>query len=273
MTCPRIPHRAARAFAVTVVATLGACRSTPTEAVNWTVQWQDDFDGVAGALPDPANWKFDVGTNWGNAQLEYDTDRASNASLDGVGHLVITARRENYQGQPYTSARLTTAGRREFQYGKIEARMQLPRGQGMWPAFWLLGSNFPTVGWPTAGEIDIMEYRGQEPSSIIGSLHGPGYSGGGALTQKKTFAATRFDNSFHVFAVEWSADRVDYLVDGERYFRVDKSAVPGPWVYDHPFNIIVNLAVGGNFVGAPNDFTSFPQSMIVDWVRVSQRAP
>jgi beta-glucanase (GH16 family) len=239
----------------------------------WTLVWSDEFEGAAGERPSAANWRAEVGTGWGNAQLEYDTDRASNASLDGAGHLVITARREAFQGRQYTSARLTTAGLRAFQYGKFEARMRLPSGQGLWPAFWMLGSNVELVGWPATGEIDIMEFRGQEPTTVLGSLHGPGYSGGAALTRRYTPAATRFDNSFHVFAVEWTADRIDWFVDGVRYHGVGREQVPGAWVFDHPFNILLNVAVGGNFVGAPSEFTTFPQSMVVDWVRVYEQAP
>jgi beta-glucanase (GH16 family) len=259
--------------AATVVcagALLGSCSDAPTTNSAWTQVWADEFDGAAGSLPNAANWKFDVGTDWGNAQLEYDTDRASNASLDGSGHLVITARKEAFQGRQYTSARITTEGKQSFQYGKIEARMKLPSGRGLWPAFWLLGTDLPAVGWPQAGEIDVMEYRGQEPSTVIGTIHGPGYSAGSAVTKSKTLTATRFDNSFHVFTVEWSAERIDFFVDGLLYHAIPKAQVPGPWVFDKPFYIILNVAVGGNFVGAPDIFTPFPQTMVVDWVRVYQ---
>ena len=252
---------------------LAGCRDAPTETSPWTLAWSDEFEGAAGERPNAANWRYEVGTDWGNAQLEYDTDRTSNAALDGEGNLVITARRETFEGRAYTSARLSTAGLRAFQYGKIEARMRLPRGQGMWPAFWMLGDDFQTVGWPQSGEIDVMEYRGQEPGTVLGSLHGPGYSGGAAQSRRYSPSATRFDNSFHVFTVEWSAERIDWFVDGTHFFAVRKSEVPGPWVFDHPFHILLNVAVGGNFVGAPNEFTPFPQSMTVDWVRVYQRAP
>lgn len=259
--------------AATVVcagALLGSCSDAPTTNSAWTLVWADEFEGAAGARPNAANWKFDIGTDWGNAQLEYDTDRASNASLDGSGHLVITARKEAFQGRQYTSARITTEGKQSFQYGKIEARMKLPSGRGLWPAFWLLGTDLPAVGWPQAGEIDVMEYRGQEPSTIIGTIHGPGYSAGSAVSKSKTFTATRFDNSFHVFTVEWSADRIDFFVDGMLYHAIPKAQVPGPWVFDKPFYVILNVAVGGNFVGAPDIFTPFPQTMVVDWVRVYQ---
>ena len=240
---------------------------------DWTLVWSDEFDGAAGTPPSAANWGHDVGTDWGNAQLEYDTDRPANAALDGAGNLVITARRESFGGSAYTSARLTTAGRHEFQYGKFEARMKLPRGQGLWPAFWLLGADFPTVGWPASGEMDIMEYRGQDPGTIHGSMHGPGYSGGSALTRAWAPSATHFDNSFHVFTLEWSAARVDWYADGVRYFGVRREDVPGPWAFDHPFHLILNLAVGGTFVGAPSDATPFPAAMTVDWVRVYARTP
>ena len=260
-------------LATLVAVLLAGCRDSPTGAGDWTLAWSDEFEGAAGARPDPSTWSYEVGTDWGNAQLEYDTDRTSNAALDGEGHLVITARQEALEGRAYTSARLTTAGKRTFRYGKIEARAQLPRGQGLWPAFWLLGSNISTVGWPTSGEIDIMEYRGQEPGTVIGSLHGPGYSGGAARSRRYSPAATRFDNSFHVFTIEWTTERVDWFVDGAHFFAVRRSEVPGQWVFDHPFHMILNVAVGGNFVGAPNQFTTFPQSMVVDWVRVYERAP
>ena len=263
-------HRFVRVSVLALCASLclNSCSDSPTDTSNRKLVFEDEFDGAAGALPSAANWKFDVGTDWGNAQQEYDTDRAANASLDGSGHLIITAKRESYQGRAYTSARITTEGKKTFTYGRFEARMKLPSGRGLWPAFWLLGANKPTVGWPAAGEIDIMEYRGQEPSTVIGTIHGPGYSGGAAVTKSKTIAATRFDNSFHIFAVEWSAERIDFFVDGVLYHAITKDKVPGAWVFNHPFYIILNVAVGGNFVGAPDVFTPLPQQMVVDWVRV-----
>lgn len=255
-----------------LLAALG-CGRTPTESRDWTLVWSDEFDGATGALPSASNWKFDVGTGWGNQQLEYDTDRAANASLDGNGHLVITARREPFMGSAYTSARITTEGKRTFRYGKVEARLQLPSGRGLWPAFWLLGANTPTVGWPASGEIDIMEYRGQAPSTVHSTIHGPGYFAGGGITKALTLPNTRFDNSFHIFTVEWSAEQIDFLVDGERYHAIRKDEVPGRWVFDLPFYVILNVAVGGTFVGSPDQFTPFPQSMVVDWVRVYSLQP
>lgn len=234
----------------------------------WTLTWEDEFDGPAGQLPAPDRWQFDVGTGWGNDQLEYDTDRAQNVSLDGNGNLAITARRESYEGQPYTSGRIKTQGLFQQREGRFEARIRLPSGRGIWPAFWMLGSNFPTVGWPLCGEIDIMEYRGQEPTVVHGSVHGPEYSGGNALTGRYDLMGARFDTEFHVFTVEWRADTITWYVDGEGYHRVRRGDVPGPWVFDQPFFLLLNVAVGGTFVGPPDGTTSFPQTMLVDWVRV-----
>ena len=249
---------------------LGAC-SGSTDPGRYRVVWEDEFTGAAGALPSSANWGFDVGTDWGNAQLEYDTDRADNASLDGQGNLALVARRESFQGSSYTSARMTTAGKRTFREGKFEARIKLPIGQGIWPAFWMLGTDLPTVGWPQSGEIDIMEYRGQEPTVVLGSLHGPGYSAGNALTRRYTLPVGRFSDDFHVFTVEWTADEIKWYVDGELYHTAEPAFVSGPWVFNKPFYLILNVAVGGGFVGAPDAGTIFPQTMLVDWVRVYEQ--
>ena len=256
-----------RLFAISFALSLVGC-SSATEAPPRTIVWEDDFPGPAGQIANPTNWTFDVGEDWGNAQLEYDTDRATNASLDGNGNLVITARRETYRGRQYTSARLKTLGLRSFKYGRVEGRMKLPRGRGLWPAFWMLGTDFPSVGWPQTGEIDIMEYRGQEPSTVIGSLHGPGYSGGAARTKSKTLTLARLDNDFHVYAVEWTPEQIEHSIDGTVYFTTRRTDVNGPWVFDKPFFIILNVAVGGNFVGAPDAITTFPQQMVIDWIRV-----
>jgi beta-glucanase (GH16 family) len=252
-----------------LAASLFGC-SDPTPS--WTLVWEDEFEGAAGTLPSSANWRFDVGTDWGNAQLEYDTNRAENASLDGEGNLAITARAESFEGRSYTSARITTKGLREFQYGRIAARIKLPVGQGIWPAFWLLGADIDAVGWPQTGEIDVMEYRGQEPRVVLGSVHGPGYSGGNAITRRYELQQARFDDDFHEFSAEWSDSQINFFVDGTLYHTVRREDVNGEWVFDHPFFIILNVAVGGTFVGAPNAQTRFPQTMLVDWVRVYESA-
>jgi beta-glucanase (GH16 family) len=244
----------------------------------WQLAWSDDFEGAAGTSPDPARWGFDVGTGtngWGNGQLEYDTARPENAALDGEGNLAIVARRESYGGSAYTSARLNTRGTFSQAYGKFEARMKLPAGRGVWPAFWLLGANFGQVGWPACGEIDVMEYLGQEPSRVHGTVHGPGYSGGAAVGAPFDLAGARFDQDFHVFAAEWDPGRIVFSVDGAPYFTVTPASLPQGtrWVFDHPFFVILNLAVGGGWPGPPDASTVFPQTLLVDWVRVHERGP
>ncbi|TFG37215.1 MAG: glycosyl hydrolase family protein, partial [Candidatus Aminicenantes bacterium] len=169
----------------------------------------------------------------------------------------------------YTSARIVTRNRYEPTYGRIEARIKLPTGQGLWPAFWLLGNDIGTVGWPQCGEIDIMEYRGQEPATLFGTLHGPGYSGGAGISQTYVLENDRFDTAFHTFAVEWEVGVIRWYVDDVLYHTVVPSDLNGnEWVFDHPFYIILNVAVGGNFVGPPDPSTVFPQTMRVDYVRV-----
>ena len=246
----------------------GRCGTDPPEELG--IVWQDEFDGPAGESPDAAKWRFDIGTDWGNAQLEYDTNRPENASLDGEGRLAITAREESYLGRDYTSARIKTEGLFERARGRFEARIKLPVGRGIWPAFWLLGADFETVGWPECGEIDIMEYRGQEPSIVHCSLHGPGYSGGAALTRSYTLPSGAFDFDYHVFAIDWDEDGITWTVDGQPYQTIRPNDLPGGgrWVFNGPFFIILNVAVGGNYVGPPSETTAFPQTMLVDWVRV-----
>lgn len=271
---PPSPWVVTAVFAWLLVAS--GCRLGDPHAVtatDWVLVWEDTFTGVAGSRPSSA-WSADVGGDgWGNAQLEYDTDRVENASLDGEGHLAITARKETYQGRDYTSARLKTQGRVEPKYGRVEARLKLPPGRGLWPAFWMLGANFGTAGWPGCGEIDIMEARGQEPAVAHGSLHGPGYSGGTALTKAFTLPSGTFTGEFHTFAVEWDDSSLTYFVDDTAYQTITKESLSGkPWVFDHPFFIILNVAVGGAYLGPPDSSTVFPQSMLVDSVRVLERA-
>lgn len=245
------------------------------ESRNWSLTWNDEFDGKLGSLPDAKKWTFDIGNNgWGNEELQYYTNRPENVSLDGTGNLIITAIKEAYQGSNYTSARIKTQGLFEQAYGRFEARLKSPYGQGIWPAFWMLGANIQTVPWPQCGEIDIMEIRGQQPSVMNGTLHGPGYSGGTPITDTYALFNDRFDNDYHIFAVEWDVDKIDFFVDGYLYQRVTKEdvAAKGEWVYDHPFYLILNIAVGGNYVGSPTSLTSFPQKMTIDYVRVYKLA-
>jgi len=203
--------------------------------------------------------------------LQYYTDRPENIAQDGEGNLVITARSENFRGSGFTSARINTKDLFEQAYGRIEARLITPFGPGIWPAFWMLGENFDEVGWPQTGEIDIMELRGQQPNIVLGSLHGPGFSGGNAITKPFGLQQGRFDTDYHIYAVEWFPDRIDYFVDDFLYQRITKEEVEdagGEWVFDKPFFLLMNVAVGGTFVGFPSQETPFPQQMTIDYVRV-----
>lgn len=240
---------------------------------NWSILWYDEFEGPAGQLPDPIRWDFDIGTGWGNNQLEYDTDRPENASLDGEGHLLITAREEQYEGCDYTSARIVTRDLFEPVYGRFEARMRLPVGQGFWPAFWLLGADVYDIGWPLCGEIDIMENLGHQPDILYTTLHGPGYSGGGGIGQSYNLPAGGLASEFHIYAVEWGSDTLHWFIDGIPVLTLSDTDLPGDWVFDHPFYIIINLAVGGSWPGPPDQDTVFPQSVVVDWVRVYEAIP
>jgi len=262
-------------LALALLPLLAACerdRGEPLVERQWTLVWQDEFDGPADQPPDPAKWGHDVGTGWGNQQLEYDTADPANSSLDGLGRLAIVARESDPPGG-YTSARLVTRDLFEPRYGRFEARVRQPVGRGLWPAFWLLGADIATVGWPACGEIDVMEYRGQEPTVLHNSLHGPGYSGAAAVTRRVDRAPARLDADFHVYGVEWTEDCVRWTFDGETTFEARAEDLPGEWVFDRPFYLILNLAVGGAFVGPPDGATSFPQTLLVDWVRVHQLLP
>lgn len=257
---------------------LSHCKTDDGQTIekrNWQLVWSDEFDGTAGAAPDNSKWAFDTGTGdngWGNQELEYYTSRPENIALDGNGNLVITAKKEAYSGAAYTSARIKTQGLFMQAYGRFEARIKTPYGPGIWPAFWMLGDNVATTGWPSCGEIDIMELRGQEPNIIHGTVHGPGYSGGAAITQSYGFTNDRFDTDFHLFAVEWGENYLDFYVDDILYKHLTPDDVTGAWVFDHPFFVILNLAVGGNYVGYPVSQTPFPQQMTVDYVRVYQES-
>lgn len=240
---------------------------------NWQLVWEDEFNGNSGELPDTTKWVFDIGrgnNGWGNQESQYYTSLPENTSKDGKSNLVITAIKKNYEGASYTSGRIKTKGTFEQKYGRFEARLKSPSGQGMWPAFWMLGNNVDTVGWPLCGEIDIMELRGQLPTIALGTLHGPSYSGDKAISTKNTLVNSRYDNSFHVFAVEWDENKIDFFVDDYLYRRIEKSEIEtkGQWVFDHPFFLILNVAVGGNFVGSPDVFLPNQQSMTIDYVRV-----
>ncbi|MGB8475931.1 MAG: glycoside hydrolase family 16 protein [Candidatus Acidiferrum sp.] len=252
----------------------------PNPLSGWKLVWSDDFSGSDGSAPDPAKWTYDLGgKGWGNHELESYTNRPENARVE-KGNLVITARKESYTGadgitREYTSARLKTQGLFAQTYGRFEARIKIPKGQGMWPAFWLLGADIPTAGWPKCGEIDIMENVGKEPGTIHGSLHGPSSTGRTSdLTSIFSLPSGRdFARDFHLYAVEWEPDIIRFYVDSNLYatFRSDHWPAGGTWVFDHPFFVILNLAVGGDWPGSPDASTKFPQTMLVDYVRVYTR--
>ncbi|MEQ8238170.1 MAG: glycoside hydrolase family 16 protein [Cyclobacteriaceae bacterium] len=252
--------------AVTILGCDGDYKQEVTTLNN--LVWADEFDGSGS--PDPTYWSFETGTGqngWGNFELQNYTDRTQNVQTQG-GNLIITARKESFAGSNYTSGRIITKDKIDWTYGRFETRMRLPYGQGMWPAFWMLGADIDNNEWPGAGEIDIMEYRGQEPTVIHGSVHGPGYSAGQAETKSYELTNDRFDTGFHVFGIEWGPQYINYYVDDVLYNQITPADVDGEWVFNKPFFILINLAVGGTFVGAPNNETVFPQSMLVDYVRV-----
>jgi beta-glucanase (GH16 family) len=230
-----------------------------------TVVWADDFDGPAGAPVDAAAWGFEVGGNgWGNEELQVYTAGTANAALDGAGCLAITARREPDGG--YTSARLVTKGRMTVRHGLVTARVKVPGGRGIWPAFWMLGADIDTAGWPACGEIDVMECFGTDPRTVQGTVHGPGYAGRDGVSGRHHAAADLADD-FHDYAVRWEPESVTWLFDGTPYHRVTPADLPGPWRFEHDFYLLLNVAVGGSF-SVPPDATDFPRTMLVDSVTV-----
>jgi beta-glucanase (GH16 family) len=243
---------------------------------SWVLSWADAFDGPAGAPPDPAHWTPDVGGDgWGNEQLEFNTGRTENAALDGEGRLVIRALREAYQGNAFTSARITSLDKVEVGPARVEARIRVPEGDGIWPAFWMLGANFPEVGWPACGEVDILEVRGDQPETVHTTVHGPGYSGGDGITAATNLlGGGTYADGFHDYAVDIDPDHIVWWVDGERAHTVRPGDLPagGAWVFDGPMFLVLNVAVGGTFLSPPTDETPFPAEMVVDHVRVYPRA-
>ncbi|MCK8680820.1 glycoside hydrolase family 16 protein [Streptomyces lichenis] len=255
-----------------------APRPSAAPAAVQAVTFEDTFDGPAGSAVNGAKWQTETGDNVANHERQFYTAGNANAALNGQGQLVITARRENpgnhqcwYGRCEYTSARLNTAGRFTTTYGRVEARMKVPRGQGMWPAFWMLGNDIGQVGWPNSGEIDIMENVGFEPRTVHGTLHGPGYSGSGGIGAGYTLPnGQAFADAFHTFAVDWSPGAITWSVDDTVYQRRTPADLGGrQWVFDKPFFLILNLAVGGYWPGDPDGSTAFPQQLLVDHVRVT----
>ena len=254
--------------------------STQSVPPGYSLHWSDEFSSPLGSPPDPTYWSYDTGDNgWGNNELQNYVSDAQHAQIvadpaaTGGKALQILV---TYHGQGMTrgsfkSARLLTQGKMAVQYGYIEARLHLPHGQGIWPAFWMLGDNIAGAGWPQCGEIDVMENKGSLPATNESSLHGPGYSGGNPVTGKYTLPSEQeFKDGYHTFGVLWMADSVTFFVDGHPFqTRTPADLPPGTvWVFDHPFFLLLNVAVGGDFGGDPDETTVFPQKMLVDYIRV-----
>ena len=276
-------------FAFFVLLGLAGVFALPAAAnppAGYTLDWSDEFHGPVGSPPDPAHWAHETGSSgWGNAELENYVSDTQHAQI--VGDPMATDGRAlqilaTYNGQGLThgnfeSARLASRGKVTAHYGYIEARLHLPAGQGIWPAFWMLGANIsesggqPGVGWPNCGEVDIMENKGREPSVNHSSLHGPGYSGGNPLTATYTLPDGRkFSDGYHTFGVLWTENSLTFFVDGHPFeTRTPADLPPGKeWAFNHPFFFLLNLAVGGHFGGDPDATTVFPQKLLVDYVRV-----
>jgi beta-glucanase (GH16 family) len=248
------------------------------QSPNWQLTWSDEFNAPNGSPPDPAKWNIVTGgKGFGNNELETYTGRPTNIQQQN-GNLVITAQKEDLTGpdgipRHYTSARINTQNHFAQKYGRFEARIQLPAGKGIWPAFWLLGENHETDPWPNCGEIDILETIGA-PDTMYSTIHGPGYSGSKGPSTKYVLAAGEaVDTAFHLYAVEWAPNDIKFFLDDHLIVeRTPADLPPGTtWVYDHPFYILLNLAVGGNWPGSPDASTTFPPKMLVDYVRVYSR--
>jgi|GEM_PF-246231 len=246
----------------------------------WDQVWADEFDD---ASLDTATWGYDVGggcgpsgsfdtsCSWGNQESQYYTD-GDNARIEN-GSLVLEAREEEAPNgiNPYTSARVLSSGKKTAQYGRVDVRATLPQGQGIWPALWMLGDNIGEVGWPNCGEIDIMELVGNDPDTVHGTVHGPGYSGGDAIGGSYSLDSATFAEGPHTFSIVWDPDQIKWFVDGTQYHTVTRSEVESAgneWVFDDSeFFFIFNVAVGGEWPGYPDDTTTFPQQMRVHHIR------
>lgn len=241
--------------------------STPTSYPGWNLVWQDEFNGTT---INPANWKHELGASgWGNNEWQNYTERSENSFISD-GKLVIEAKKENYNGSQYTSARMVTAGLQEFKYGRIDIRAKLPEGQGIWPALWMLGSNFTTIGWPKCGEIDIMEIIGSKPSTLHGTIHWDNYGSYASYGNETTLSSGKFSDEFHVFTLIWDEQQIKWLLDDVQFNVVDITPA-GLSEFHNKFFFIFNVAVGGNWPGYPDATTVFPQRMFVDYIRVFQQ--
>jgi beta-glucanase (GH16 family) len=269
------PVLSARLILTLLLCAPALAQTTPA----WRLIWSDEFAQPDGSAPASTNWTYDLGGNgWGNSELESYTSRRTNSWIEN-GCLIIQAQKENYTGtdnipRNYTSARLKSQAKQSWAYGRIEARVKVPYGQGIWPAFWTLGTNITSVNWPTCGEIDIMENIGREPTLAHGTIHGPGYSGGNGITSQVTVPGGKnLADDFHLFAIEWETNRIRWFLDNVQFFQVTPANLPPgtTWVFDKPQFILLNVAVGGQWPGNPDATTIFPQRMTIDYVRVYAR--
>jgi beta-glucanase (GH16 family) len=247
-------------------------------AAGWRLTWSDEFTGSAGQAPSASRWSDDLGgSGWGNSELEDYTSSSANAAVNGHGQLAITARQQDPPGSScwygpcrYTSARLVSLGHFSQAYGQISARIKLPSGQGIWPSFWALGDNFATAGSQQAGQMNILSFVGSKPATVKSGLIGPGgYKG----WSTDTLSSGTFAGAYHTFTADWYPDHVSFFVDGHLYGSQYRRQAGAGWVFDHPFFLVLNLAVGGTLPGSPSAGTTFPQQMLVDWVRVYQAGP
>jgi beta-glucanase (GH16 family) len=249
----------------------------------YTLVWADEFDGPDGTKPDPKKWNYDLGGNgWGNHELEFYTNHPQNAQIKS-GNLVITAQKESTTDKnvtrDYTSARIKTQNLFVQAYGRFESRIKIPKGEGVWPAFWMLGDDIAAIGWPKCGEIDIMENIGKEPTAVHASLHGPAPPGSDPANKKATADLTQkfslpgnadLSDDFHIYAVEWEPATIRFFIDKVNYATFTQAEWPrnARWPFDHKFFVILNLAIGGDWPGPPDANTQFPAQMLVDYVRV-----
>jgi beta-glucanase (GH16 family) len=268
-------------FAIVLISAAASAQTTnpQTTSPGWTLVWSDEFNGPDNSPIDTSKWVSEKGGNgWGNQELEYYTTRPENAFQQG-GNLVIKVLQEKYTGadgvtRDYTSARLKTAGKFSQKFGRFEARIKIPQGQGIWPAFWMLGDDISKISWPKCGEIDIMENIGKEPATVHGTIHGPGYSGDKGIGSPYNLPPDqRFADDFHLYAVEWEPKAIRFYVDDHLYGTRTPADLPKgtKWVYAHSFFMLLNVAVGGGWPGNPDAATVFPQTMLVDYVRVYKR--
>jgi beta-glucanase (GH16 family) len=261
----------------------GTCRAgrVPRELAGYCLAWSDEFDGAAGSPPDPSVWRPEIGGHgWGNKELQFYTGDSQNACLDGAGHLTIVVRRvdprvsgHRHEGCDYTSARLISKDRMALPGGLLQARIQLPGGRGIWPGFWMLGQNIDEVGWPQCGEIDVMENFGADPRVVHGTVHGPGYSGRAGITASHQ-AGSDLSGGFHVYSIAREPGRIRWYLDGELYHTVTPAELSGkPWVFDHDFFLLLNVAVGGTLSQAPGSSVTFPRTMLIDYIRFYHPPP